>query len=100
MLWQITIGGYDIDFPIGERWVSAEGVLLEGTDILKIFIGFSVVIAVAMIIVSGYTLITAAGNPDKIEQGQKTLTAAIVGLVVVFLAALIIQFVLTSLGVT
>jgi hypothetical protein len=52
-----------------------------------------------MIIVSGYTLITSTGNPDKVKQGQDTLTAALIGLVIVWIAGLIIKSILSILGV-
>ncbi|MFA6754524.1 MAG: hypothetical protein WCR68_01625 [Candidatus Dojkabacteria bacterium] len=95
----VTIGGQVVDFPIVEKWKDLDEVILDVKDIINAFIMFSSVVAVAMIIVSGYTLITAMGNPDKIEQGQKTLTAAIIGLIVVWIAGLIIKFVLTLLEV-
>jgi hypothetical protein len=96
----VTIGGHNIDFPILDVWGSSDpiGALLEdGVDIINLLITFSSVVAVAMIIVSGYKLITAAGDPDKIDSGQKTLTAAVVGLVIVWIVGLIIKFVLTQM---
>jgi hypothetical protein len=94
----VSIGGLDIDFPIDPNWDSPEDVLNTGNDIITEIIIFASVIAVAMIVVSGYTLITAAGDPEKIQKGQKTLTAAIVGFIIVTLVVLIIRFVLSSSG--
>jgi len=61
--------------------------------LLNYVVGFSALVAVIMIIVAGYMLITAAGDPDKIQQGQKTITAAVVGMVIVFVARILIEFV-------
>lgn len=94
----VSIGGLNIDFPIEPDWDSPEDVLNVGNDIISEIIIFASVIAVAMIVVSGYTLITAAGDPDKIKKGQNTLTAAIVGFIIVLLVVLIIRFVLTEMG--
>lgn len=92
----VMIGGKDIEFPIGEKWGGLDEVIFDIKDIINIAIALSSVAAVAMIIVSGYTLITASGNPDKIEQGQKSLTAAIIGLVLVLIAGLVVRFVLKT----
>jgi len=65
---------------------------------LNFIVAFSAVIAVAMIIYSAYTLITSVGDSEKTSQGQKTLTAAIIGMVVVVVARVLIVFVLEKLG--
>ena len=90
----LTIGGYSISFPVGEKWGDIDELLHDITGLINIMIIFSAVIAVTMIIVAGYTLITSGGEPDKAEKGQRTLTAAIIGLGVVFLVKLILTFVL------
>jgi hypothetical protein len=66
--------------------------ILDGVVIL------SVVVAVAIIIYSGYTLITSGGEPDKIQKGQKGIVAAVIGMVIVFIARILIIFVLEVLG--
>ena len=94
----VTIGGVGINTPIGEKWTSIEDILGDATNLINILIGLGSVVAVAMIIVGGYTLIFAAGEPDKIEQGSKTLTGAVIGLVVVWVAGIGIKFLLQLLG--
>ncbi len=39
--------------------------------------------AFVMLIVGGFQMLTASGDPKKTEQGQKTITAAIVGIAIV-----------------
>ena len=41
----------------------------------------------------GFTLMTAAGNPKKVEAGKSIITNAIIGMVVVFIAFWIVQIV-------
>lgn len=95
LLATINIGGeHTVEFPLPARWSGAEDVLIEGADIVNILIVLGSIIAVGMMITSGYILITSAGNPDKIEQGQKSLTGAIIGLAVVWIAGLVIKTVL------
>lgn len=59
-------------------------------------LGFAIVVAVVIIIVAGYMYITAAGDEAKIKKATTTLTWAIVGLIVAFLALLLVRFVMTS----
>ena len=61
---------------------------------LNFFIAFSALVAVILIIMAGYMFITSAGDPEKIEKAQKTITAAVVGMIIVFLARVIVGFVI------
>lgn len=63
---------------------------------LNFSVGFSALVAVIILIASGYSFITSAGDPEKIEKAQKGISAAIVGMIIVFLARMIIGFVLTA----
>lgn len=90
----LTIGGYSVDFPIGEKWNTPDDLLNNILDIVNGAINLSIVVAVAMIVVGGYTLIMSGGDPDKAEQGQKTLTNSIIGLAIVFVVKLIFLFVI------
>lgn len=61
---------------------------------INFFVYFSAFVAVVLIVVSGYGFMTSAGDPEKIKKAQQTLTAAIVGMVIVFLARMIVGFTL------
>lgn len=54
------------------------------------------VIAVIMIIVSGFKYITAAGDANKVASAKSTLIYAIIGLVVVAMAQVIVRFVINK----
>lgn len=98
LLATITIGDHTIEIPLPAVFDSPQGLILEAKDIINILIALGSVIAVGMIIVSGYTLMTSTGDPDKVEQGQKTLTGAVVGLLIVWAAGLIIKFVVDMMA--
>lgn len=75
------------------------------TNILEIVIGASrwvlgIVgsLALIMFIYGGFTFLISAGSSEKITQAKKIITAAVVGLIIVFSSYLIIAFVLGSLG--
>lgn len=59
-------------------------------------IGFSAIVAVVMIVFAGFKYITANGDENKISSATKTLTFAIVGLVVCFIAVMLVNFVIAE----
>lgn len=69
------------------------GTLYKVTIIISIISG---VIAVIMIMVSGFRYITSGGDAQKISSAKNTLVGAIIGLVVIVLARVIITFVLSK----
>lgn len=52
------------------------------------------VVAVVMIIVGGFKYTTSAGDPGAVTKAKNTLIGAIVGLVIVVLAYVIVNFVI------
>lgn len=83
-------GGFLPDPPV-------KGTLPEIVQkVLTWILGFAIVVAVVVIIAAGYMYITAAGDEAKIKKATTTLTWAIVGLIVAFVAMLLVRFVMTS----
>lgn len=91
----IVIGGYPFDLP-QVRWdfTTLEGVLAVIADLLSFAVGLSALVAVVIIVYSGFLFITSGGDSENISKAGKALTAAIVGLIIVFLARTIIVFIL------
>ncbi|MBU1120177.1 hypothetical protein KKA50_03220 [Patescibacteria group bacterium] len=79
---------------------SNKDILINGKIITAInfFVIFSAVVAVIMLVVAGYMFITSAGDADKVEKATKTVSAAIVGMVIVFVAKILVQYVLSVIG--
>lgn len=65
--------------------------------IINIILGFLGIIAVILGLWGGFQIMTAAGNEDKVASGRKTMTYAVIGLVIIFVAWGIAQFVITNL---
>ncbi len=63
--------------------------------------GFAVVplIATLLILVGGFYILIAAGRPDAQTQGKNIITAVVIGLLVVYIAWIVINSILTFLGV-
>lgn len=57
---------------------------------------FLALIAVCYGLYGGFLMLTAGGDEKKVEQGKKILFQVALGLVVIFLANSIVQFVLTK----
>lgn len=55
-------------------------------------------LALIMFIYGGFTFLISAGSSDKVGEAKKIITAAVVGLIIVFSSYLIIAFVIGSLG--
>jgi hypothetical protein len=67
--------------------------------LLNAAIAFAAVVAVAFLIINGYRYMTAGGDAGKIEEAQKGLGNAIIGLIICISAALIVNFVLSLFGI-
>ena len=62
-------------------------------DIISVAVGAA---AVIMLMVGGFRYITSAGNQESVKGAKNTIIYALVGLVIVALAQIIVQFVLTK----
>jgi TRAP-type C4-dicarboxylate transport system permease small subunit len=85
--------GITIENPVGAA--NNLGELI--TQFLNIAIGAAALLSVFVLIFSGYMYITASGDETKIEKATKSLTYAIVGLAIAFIAVLLVNFVLKDL---
>jgi hypothetical protein len=76
-----------------------QGLEVVFENIVTIALGLGGVLLFLMLIMGGFKFITAGGDPKAIEGAKKTLTYAIMGIVLVALSFLILQFISTFTGV-
>lgn len=62
-------------------------------NIVRAALLFAGVVAVFLILISGIKLITSGGDPKQVEGAKKTLTFAIIGLVIILLSFFIISII-------
>ncbi len=62
-------------------------------NILNLALGLLALVAVVMIIVGGFTWLTAGGNEEKVDKAKKIISAAVIGLIIVLLAWAVVIFV-------
>jgi len=85
-----------------EDWLGVISFGNEGTDLvsfvqglLSFVIGAVALVAVVMLIWNGVMYITAGGDEGKVEKATKGITNAVIGLVICFIAELIVRFVIS-----
>ncbi|MBU0707009.1 hypothetical protein KKG41_01420 [Patescibacteria group bacterium] len=61
--------------------------------IIKWVFGFIGLVAFIIVIYGGFTWMTAAGNEEKVESAKKTITAAVIGIIIIILSLAIVTFV-------
>lgn len=62
-------------------------------NILQLVLGLLTFVAVVMVILGGFTWLTAAGNEEKVDRAKKIISAAVIGLIIVLLAWAVVIFV-------
>jgi len=65
-------------------------------NIIKIFLGFLGVIALILILYSGYLWMTAGGNMERIEQAKSTMKNAVIGLIIILTSYAIVSFIFSQ----
>lgn len=66
-------------------------------NMLNWAIGISAILTVIYLVIAGYKLIMSMGDDKKIAAATRSLIYSVVGMIIVFLAPSIIQFVLNNL---
>lgn len=85
------------------EWIGEvdEGVGSELGDwlprVLNFAIGLAALVCIAVIIGSGYMYITAAGDEEKVRKAGKSITYAVIGLIVCVISAILVEFVLKNI---
>ena len=84
--------------PNGEKVASLNCFPALFINIINALLGFSGVVAVFLVIYSGIQFIISGGEAKQVEGARKTLTFAVMGLIVVLLSFLIINIIATLTG--
>jgi Type IV secretion system pilin len=73
-------------------------VQILAINIIEILLHIVAYVSIAFIIVGGFKYITSAGSPDGNEKGRKTITNAVIGLIISIISIGIVNFIVTRLG--
>lgn len=66
-------------------------------SILNWIFGIIGIIAVIMVILGGFKLMTSTGDPGRVKKGKDTILYGIIGLVIALLAFAIVNFVINGI---
>lgn len=97
-----TCGFNNPDDPLGVGCAESTGLqardprLIAG-EIIQVALGLLGIITVVLIIWAGFRWLTSAGNGDQIEDAKKTITAAVIGLLIILMAYALTDFIITQL---
>jgi len=67
-------------------------------NVSKIIMGLSGSIALLLFVYGGFTWLVSSGNKEMVNKGRNILIAAVVGLVIVFLAFSAVEFTIRALN--
>jgi hypothetical protein len=68
-------------------------------NVIKAALGFAGIVLFILLLSGGFKYITSGGDPKATEGAQKTITYAIIGLVLILLSYLILVLIKTITGV-
>lgn len=80
--------------PVGQQ--NLGDVLFDVVNALLLFAG---AVAVLFLIIGGFRYVVSAGNAEQVEGAKKTIVYALLGLIVIFIAYVLVQLVQNYLGV-
>lgn len=69
-------------------------------QVINILLSFAGLVALILIITSGIKYILSSGDAKKAGEAQKTLTFAIIGLVIIFLSFFIVNLIANLTGIS
>ena len=98
ILTDITVGGKTIPITPGTQ-ADFQNLGEVFTRLLQYLLPLSGLILFVMIIISGFKMLTSAGNPKSLDSAKQRLTWSIVGFLVIFVAFWIIQMLEFLLGI-
>src|SRR4030042_1862328 len=68
------------------------------TNVVTMIIGFAGIALFLLLLLGGFKYMTSGGNPESVASAQKTITYALIGLIIIALAFLILIFIKTFTG--
>jgi hypothetical protein len=89
--WQGISNPFSSDFESLDTTIDKVNVLVNFAT------GIAGLVAVIVLVYGGYMFIISTGDGEKIDKAMKIVTNSIVGLVIIFIANLIIRFLLANL---
>ncbi len=93
-----TIGTQDLGIQYGEATgLGKTDIRVTIAKIIRVAMGLLGIIAVVIILIGGFTWMTAGGNEEKVGEAKKWIFSGIIGLAIILSAYAIATFVISQL---
>ncbi|MBI2443937.1 MAG: hypothetical protein HYV42_01685 [Candidatus Magasanikbacteria bacterium] len=90
----LNVGTRNIGSEIG---LGTTDVRITIAKIIRVAMGLLGIVAVVIVLIGGFTWMTAGGNEEKVGEAKKWIWAGIIGLAIILSAYAIASFVITQL---
>lgn len=97
-LWEGQQGMEQLAGVYGEDLSEPKSPIVVAVRIINIIMMVLGILIVVLILFSGFQWMTAGGNEDQVAKAKKRMGNAVIGLVIVFTAWAITQFILVRVG--
>jgi cytochrome bd-type quinol oxidase subunit 2 len=88
----------DIGSQLGLGAADAKSVVI---NLIRLALGLAPLVAVSMLILGGMMWMTSAGNEERLDRAKRTISGAVIGLILIMLAwAIVVFFAGTTANVT
>jgi len=92
----LTTTDLGLEYPAGTG-LTSQDLRITIAHIIKVAMGLLGIVAVVIILIGGFTWMTAGGNTEKVDQAKSWIFAGIIGLAIILSAYAIASFVITQL---
>ena len=100
----VLAGDVDPEELYGTEYAVGLGPGTEDSDlrtilvsVITVLMSFLGIVAVVIILIGGFKWMTAAGNEDKVEEAKNMIMAGVIGLIIIMLAWIIVNWVLSTM---
>lgn len=80
-----------------ETGLGTKDVRTTVASIIRVAMGLLGIVAVVIILIGGFTWMTAGGNEDKVSEAKKWIFAGVIGLAIILSAYALATFIINSL---
>ena len=84
-------------FNVGTTGLQSGGLLETITKIIEVFLTIVATIAVIVLVYAGVRYIISLGNEDEAERAKRMILYAVIGLIVIGLSAVVVNFTLGAI---
>lgn len=89
----------ELGLRYGERTgLGSKDVRETIAEIIKVAMGLLGIVAVVIILIGGFTWMTAGGNEDKVAEAKKWIFSGVIGLAIILSAYALASFVINQLS--